>query len=130
MKSDDDVISLASSHLAVLCEQTIALSRTTTFNPSNHFPTELQMSPPSLQDANTGSSEPSSLFDVDKFNRDGYLIIPDFLPPETVTLLRQRVSQLLDEFSLEGHPMTKFSTGEQEAHVGDHVHPCQRFSYI
>jgi phytanoyl-CoA hydroxylase len=62
-------------------------------------------------------------FDVDKFNRDGYLVIPHFLPPETVSLLRQRVIQLLDEFTLEGHPMTKFSTGEKEAHVGDEVPP-------
>lgn len=60
-------------------------------------------------------------FDVEKFNCDGYLVIPGFLPSETVTLLRGRVTQLLDDFSLEGHPMTKFSTGEKEAHVGDEV---------
>jgi phytanoyl-CoA hydroxylase len=60
-------------------------------------------------------------FDIGKFNRDGYQVIHNFLPPETVALLRQRVLQLLDDFSLEGHPMTKFSTGEKEAHVGDEV---------
>ena len=79
------------------------------------------MPPPSLPD--TAANHPSSfgLFDVEKFNRDGYFVIPNFLPPETVSILRQRVIQLLDEFSLEGHPMTKFSTGEKEAHVGDDV---------
>jgi len=82
------------------------------------------MPPPSLVDT-TSTAQPSSTpqFDVSKFNRDGYLVIPSFLPPETVTLLRQRVTQLLADFSLEGHPMTKFSTGEKEAHVGDDVHP-------
>lgn len=60
-------------------------------------------------------------FDIEKFNRDGYQVIHDFLPSQTVALLRQRVIQLLDTFSLEGHPMTKFSTGEKEAHVGDEV---------
>lgn len=80
------------------------------------------MPPPSLPDTTTSTQPSLPLpFDVDKFNRDGYLVIPDFLPPETVTLLRERVTQLLDDFSLEGHPMTKFSTGEKEAHVGDDV---------
>jgi hypothetical protein len=84
------------------------------------------MPPPSLPDAAVNHPLSSSrLFDVGKFNRDGYFVIPNFLPPETVTLLRQRVIQLLDEFSLEGHPMTKFSTGEKEAHVGDDVNMLQ-----
>ena len=80
------------------------------------------MPPPSLTDTTTSnqSSSPPP-FDVEMFNRDGYLVVPDFLPPETVTLLRERVTQLLDDFSLEGHPMTKFTTGEKEAHVGDEV---------
>ena len=79
------------------------------------------MTPPSLLDATNPQSSHPLRFDIDKFNRDGYLVVPDFLPPETVSLLRQRVNQLLDSFTLEGHPMTKFSTGEKEAHVGDEV---------
>ena len=80
------------------------------------------MPPPSVPDITSAHpSSSSGRFDVGKFNRDGYFVIPDFLPPETVSLLRQRVTQLLNEFSLEGHPMTKFSTGEKEAHVGDEV---------
>ena len=82
------------------------------------------MPPPSLPDDSTSSPSTKPSFDADKFDRDGYLVIPDFLPAETVTLLRERVLQLLDDFTLEGHPMTKFSTGEKEAHVGDDVHPC------
>jgi phytanoyl-CoA hydroxylase len=77
--------------------------------------------PPSLPDGSSNTLPSSAKFDIHKFNHDGYLVIPHFLPPETVALLRQRVVQLLDEFSLQGHPMTKFSTGEKEAHVGDDV---------
>jgi phytanoyl-CoA hydroxylase len=42
------------------------------------------------------------------FERDGYLLIPDALSASVV-------------FSLDDHPMTKFSTGEGEGieHVGD-----------
>ena len=72
-----------------------------------------------------GGHSPS--FDVEKFNRDGYFVIPNFLPPETVAALRKRVIELLDQFTLEGHPMTKFSTGENEAHVGDEVFLLYRF---
>lgn len=53
------------------------------------------------------------------FNRDGYLIIPDALSPETVSALLTETHSLLDNFSLDDHPMTKFSTGESSEHVGD-----------
>ncbi|KAE8454057.1 hypothetical protein EG329_007834 [Mollisiaceae sp. DMI_Dod_QoI] len=53
------------------------------------------------------------------FNRDGYLIIPDALSPDTVSALLTETHTLLDNFSLEDHPMTKFSTGESSEHVGD-----------
>ncbi len=53
------------------------------------------------------------------FERDGYLIIPDALPQETVSQLLKETHYLLDNFSLDEHPMTKFSTGESSEHVGD-----------
>jgi phytanoyl-CoA hydroxylase len=53
------------------------------------------------------------------FDRDGYLLIPDALDPQTVSSLLQETHSLLDNFSLEDHPMTKFSTGESSEHVGD-----------
>jgi phytanoyl-CoA hydroxylase len=53
------------------------------------------------------------------FHRDGYLIIPDALPPTTVAELLAETHRLLDEFSLVDHPMTKFSTGGADGH--DHV---------
>ena len=62
---------------------------------------------------------------VEFFHKNGYLILPDELPASTVKALFDRSHHLLEEFSLEGHPMTRFSTGmggEKEdsgKHVGD-----------
>lgn len=55
------------------------------------------------------------------FNKNGYLLIPDALPPSTVSELLADTNKMLDEFSLDDHPMTKFSTGGEDGadHVGD-----------
>ncbi|KAI0433569.1 hypothetical protein F5Y09DRAFT_298798 [Xylaria sp. FL1042] len=53
------------------------------------------------------------------FERDGYLVIPNALPPTTVEALLAETHTLLEDFSLADHPMTKFSTGEKSEHVGD-----------
>jgi len=49
---------------------------------------------------------------LQKFNRDGYLLIPNALSPSTVTSLLSETNQLLTTFPLESHPLTKFSTSE------------------
>jgi len=59
---------------------------------------------------------------LELWDKNGYLIIPDALSPETVQNLLSESHQLLEDFSLEGHPMTKFSTGtgpNSDKHVGD-----------
>ena len=58
---------------------------------------------------------------IDAFNRDGYLIIPNALDPQAVASLLTETHSLLDNFSLDDHPMTRFSTGEGNGgeHVGD-----------
>ncbi|KAL1894685.1 hypothetical protein Sste5346_005657 [Sporothrix stenoceras] len=59
---------------------------------------------------------------VAAFDRDGYLIIPDALPPAAVSALLQETHRLLaEDFTLEGHPLTKFQTGgdDGQEHVGD-----------
>lgn len=56
---------------------------------------------------------------ISAFERDGYLILSDALTQETVSSLLNETHKMLEEFSLEDHPMTKFSTGEKEDHVGD-----------
>ncbi|XXH03807.1 hypothetical protein Hte_010213 [Hypoxylon texense] len=64
----------------------------------------------------TGGLTPEQLA---AFWRDGYAIIPDALPPTTVQALLDETHALLEGFSLADHPMTRFSTGEKSAHVGD-----------
>jgi phytanoyl-CoA hydroxylase len=54
------------------------------------------------------------------FEKDGYLILPDFLTSDTTAALLRETQTLLTDFPLETHPLTKFSTGENgNAHVGD-----------
>jgi phytanoyl-CoA hydroxylase len=53
------------------------------------------------------------------FQRDGYLIIPNALNSQTVSSLLAETYSMLESFSLEDHPMTKFSTGDSSEHVGD-----------
>ncbi|KAF2194909.1 phytanoyl-CoA dioxygenase family protein [Zopfia rhizophila CBS 207.26] len=55
------------------------------------------------------------------FNENGYLLIPDALSQETVSKLLSETNKMLQEFSLHDHPMTKFSTGDEDGgnHVGD-----------
>jgi len=57
---------------------------------------------------------------LSSFNSNGYLLIPDALSADTVSTLLADTHKLLDDFSLDDHPMTKFSTGEGgNEHVGD-----------
>jgi hypothetical protein len=55
------------------------------------------------------------------FKENGYLLIPDALPQETVKELLEATNKMLNDFSLDDHPMTKFSTGGEDGadHVGD-----------
>ncbi|KAI0066252.1 phytanoyl-CoA dioxygenase [Artomyces pyxidatus] len=55
---------------------------------------------------------------ISKFYTDGYLVVPAFLSPDETDALLARSKQLLDEFNLEDHPLTKFTTGDSN-HVGD-----------
>ncbi|KAF8232174.1 phytanoyl-CoA dioxygenase [Tricholoma matsutake] len=55
---------------------------------------------------------------IDQFHRNGYLLVPGFLDLNTTQALLTRSQQLLDEFSLEDHPLTKFTTDDKN-HVGD-----------
>ena len=74
----------------------------------------LNISDPSLQ-GEKGLSEEQ----ITAFERDGYLIIPNAIDPETVALLLAETYNMLENLSLEDHPMTKFSAGEITEHVGD-----------
>lgn len=51
-------------------------------------------------------------------NPHRYLIVPNFLSNDDTEALLTRAKQLLDEFNVDDHPFTKFTTGD-ENHVGD-----------
>ena len=55
------------------------------------------------------------------FHRDGYLIIPDALPPQTIASLLTETDRLLSTLDLSTHPLTRFRTGGDDGtdHVGD-----------
>ncbi|EAU91131.2 phytanoyl-CoA dioxygenase [Coprinopsis cinerea okayama7 len=55
---------------------------------------------------------------IDQFNKNGYLVLPSFLSEEETSALRKRSKELLDEFDPSTHPLTKFTTGDDD-HVGD-----------
>ncbi|UZP36165.1 hypothetical protein NXS19_003981 [Fusarium pseudograminearum] len=56
---------------------------------------------------------------LEAFSRDGYLILPGALSSSTVKSLLDETHNLLENFSLDDHPLTRFSTGEKRDHVGD-----------
>ena len=74
-----------------------------------------RISPPPAANGSTGLTKEQLEF----WNTNGYLLIPDALSPETTKSLLEEAYTMLDGFSLDDHPMTKFSTGEQSDHVGD-----------
>jgi ectoine hydroxylase-related dioxygenase (phytanoyl-CoA dioxygenase family) len=58
---------------------------------------------------------------LDFFRKNGYALIPNALSAETVSTLLSETHKMLNDFSTDDHPMTKFSTGGDDGsdHVGD-----------
>ena len=56
---------------------------------------------------------------LETWDKNGYLLLPDVLSPDEVQTLLSESYRLLNDFSLDDHPMTRFSTGENSSHVGD-----------
>jgi phytanoyl-CoA hydroxylase len=56
---------------------------------------------------------------LESWDKNGFLLLPDALSPVEVSTLLQESYKLLNDFSLDDHPMTRFSTGEKSDHVGD-----------
>ena len=67
----------------------------------------------------TKSSPGLTLKEIESYNTNGFLVIPNALPPSTITALLAETQSLLTSFPLSKHPLTKFSTGESSDHVGD-----------
>ncbi|MCJ1302063.1 hypothetical protein MMC08_004864 [Hypocenomyce scalaris] len=56
---------------------------------------------------------------LDSYDKNGYLLLPNAFDATTVSSLLDETNSMLTNFSITDHPMTKFSTGEKDAHVGD-----------
>lgn len=55
---------------------------------------------------------------IDQFNQEGMLCIPDFLSQSQVAQMLEESHRLLDEFDVASHPKTQFKTGDND-HIGD-----------
>ena len=61
---------------------------------------------------------------LDSFRENGYLVIPDYLSPTETSSLINETNHLLETFPLDSHPLTQFTTGDdnddtKKDHVGD-----------
>lgn len=58
---------------------------------------------------------------LSKFNEEGCLCIPGYLNEEETELLLNHTNELIENFDIKNHPLTKFTTGEgpEDEHVGD-----------
>jgi len=58
---------------------------------------------------------------VEQFDKEGCLCIPNYLSEQDVDKLLRYTHKLIDEFDIKSHPLTKFTTGndQNEEHVGD-----------
>lgn len=74
-----------------------------------------RISPPPSTSLSEGLSEEQ----IETWHKNGYLLLPHALSQTQVQELLAESSKMLDEFPLESHPMTRFSTGETSDHVGD-----------
>lgn len=55
---------------------------------------------------------------IEAFDQEGLLCIPNFLTPDEVSSMLARSHQLLDDFDVTNHPRTSFKTGENDQ-MGD-----------
>ena len=71
--------------------------------------------------SSTGRRADGGLTDeqIDAWDKHGFLLLPDALTPAQVNELLSESHRMLADFSLDEHPMTRFSTGESSQHVGD-----------
>jgi phytanoyl-CoA hydroxylase len=58
-------------------------------------------------------------YQISFFHENGYLILPSALNHSTIQSLLSETQHMLSNFDLSSHPLTRFSTGEKSAHVGD-----------
>ncbi|EME46087.1 hypothetical protein DOTSEDRAFT_70170 [Dothistroma septosporum NZE10] len=77
------------------------------------------MAPSRISEDPSSFSHGLSAAQLQTWDENGYLLIPDALSQIQVQDLLSESQRMLSEFSLADHPMTRFSTGETSSHVGD-----------
>jgi phytanoyl-CoA hydroxylase len=90
------------------------------------------MAPSAVEHATTQGDSPATTQGLTPeqlsfFHDNGYLVIPNFLSADEIQSLLTTTHDLLDNFPLESHPLTRFTTGDDidndqkkaEKHVGD-----------
>ena len=77
------------------------------------------MAPSRAEPPPTDLSEGLTQKQLETWHKNGYLLLPDALSQSEVQELLSESQKLLNDFSLDDHPMTRFSTGENSDHVGD-----------
>ncbi|QFZ29581.1 putative phytanoyl-CoA dioxygenase domain-containing protein [Clavispora lusitaniae] len=55
---------------------------------------------------------------IETFDQEGVLCLPEFFSPQQVDQMLQRSRELLSELDLSSHPRTQFKTGDND-HIGD-----------
>ncbi|KAJ5917942.1 hypothetical protein N7454_010317 [Penicillium verhagenii] len=51
---------------------------------------------------------------VASFHENGYLVLPDYLSPTEITSVLTEANTLLNDFDLDTHPLTQFTTGDDD----------------
>ncbi|KMU86979.1 hypothetical protein CIHG_04919 [Coccidioides immitis H538.4] len=59
------------------------------------------------------------------FRDNGYLVIPNYLSQDTLSNLLSTTTDLLDSFSLSSHPLTRFTTGDDETDTNNAKHELE-----
>ena len=73
-----------------------------------------------IPSSSSSSSSPGlTAQQLEQWSKDGYVIIPDALDAATIAALVAETKSLLQNFSLEGHPMTTFTTGDGDGDDDD-----------
>ncbi len=72
-------------------------------------------------DSSTQEEAGLTAAELSRWRDDGFLVLRDALDRATIDTLLAETNELLENFSLESHPMTRFLTGEgaDGKHVGD-----------
>ena len=83
------------------------------------MPSNAAMCPTKAYTPTTSEIKGLTLAQLEFWHENGYLIISDALDSETLGSLLSTTKQMLTDFSLDDHPITKFTAGEGMKNMSD-----------